>query len=55
MKLWRSIDPNAQEHMNMAIADFIHSNCLPFSLTEDPKFHKLIETVKHLDSFHLPT
>ncbi len=41
--------------MNMAIADFIHSNCLPFSLTEYPKFLKLIHTVRQLGSFQPPT
>ena len=55
LKLWCSSDLNAQKHMNMAIADFIHSNYLPFSLTEDLKFPKLIETAKQLGSFHPPT
>ncbi len=55
LKLWCSGNPNAQEHMNMAIADFIHSNCLPFSLTEDPKFLKLIHTARQLGSFQPPT
>jgi hypothetical protein len=55
LKLWRSGNPNAQEHMNMVIADFIHSNCLPFSFTEDPKFFKLIHTARQLGSFQPPT
>ncbi len=38
MKLWRANDSAASERMDMAIADFVHSNCLPFSLAEDPKF-----------------
>jgi hypothetical protein len=55
LKLWRSGNPNAQEHMNMAIVDFINSNCIPFSLTEDPKFLKLIHTARQLGSFQPPT
>jgi hypothetical protein len=46
-----SIDPNAPELMNMAIADFIHSNCLPFSLSEDPKFLKVIQVAKMLGAY----
>lgn len=46
-----SIDPNAPERMNMAIADFIHSNCLPFSLSEDPKFLKVIQVAKMLGAY----
>ena len=32
-----SVDPNAAGRMNIAIADFLHSHCLPFSLATDPK------------------
>lgn len=43
-----TIDPGASQRMNIAVADFIHSNCLPFSLAEDPKFLKLIQIAAHL-------
>ncbi len=32
----------ANQHMDIAIADFVHSNYLPFSLTRCPKFLKVI-------------
>ena len=34
--------------MNICIADFMHSHMLPFSLTECPKFLKVLETAKSL-------
>jgi hypothetical protein len=43
-----AVDLDTPEKMNIAIADFIHSNCLPFSLAEDPKFLKLIMVAKSL-------
>ncbi len=49
------VDPDAAEKMNIAIADFIHSNCLPFSLADDPKFVKLIEVAKSLGKYKPPT
>ena len=38
----------AGQHMDIAVADFMHSHMLPFSLTECPKFLKLINTAKSL-------
>jgi len=49
-----AVDPNAPERMNIAIADFIHSNCLPFSLAEDPKFLKVIQVAKSLGEYKPP-
>mgnify|MGYP000994961010 CR=1 FL=1 len=37
-----SADPHIAERVNIAIADFLHSNGLPSSLAEDDKFTKLI-------------
>jgi hypothetical protein len=44
----------AAQHMDIAIADFMHSHMLPFSLTECPKFLKLLETAKTLGTGYLP-
>jgi hypothetical protein len=41
-------DPHATERMDIAIADFIFSNGLPMSLVECTKFHKLIQSVRHI-------
>ena len=49
-----AVDPDAPERMHMAIADFIHSNCLPFSLAEDPKFLKLLQVGKSLGMYKPP-
>ena len=49
-----AVDADAPQLMNMAIADFIHSNCLPFSLAEDPKFLKLLQVVKSLSAYKPP-
>ncbi len=38
----------ASRRMDIAVADYIHSNMLPFSLTRDPKFLKMIEVAKTL-------
>ena len=50
-----AVDQDAPEKMNIAIADFIHSNCLPFSLADDPKFLKLIEVAKTLGKYKPPS
>jgi hypothetical protein len=34
--------------MDIAVADYIHSNMLPFSLKRDPKFLKMIDVAKTL-------
>jgi hypothetical protein len=41
-------DPHATEQMDIAIADFIFSNGLPISLVECAKFHKLIQSARHI-------
>jgi hypothetical protein len=43
-----AIDPNAPACMDVAIADFIHSHLLPFSLAQDPKLMKIIEEARKL-------
>ncbi len=43
-----AIDPNAPACMDVAIADFIHSNCLPFSSAGDLKLMKIIEEARNL-------
>ena len=43
----------AGQCMDIAVADFMHSHMLPFSLTECPKFLKLIETAKTLGTGYL--
>ena len=49
-----AVDPNAPERMNVAIADLIHSNLLPFSLVEDPKFLKVLQVARSLDASYKP-
>jgi hypothetical protein len=41
-----AIDPNAPARMDAAMADFIHSHCLPFSLAGDPKLMKIIKEAR---------
>jgi hypothetical protein len=47
-------DPIANQRMDIAIADFVHSNCLPFSLTRCPKFLKVIAEAKNVGTKYLP-
>ena len=57
MKLCTSDIPTnaiAGQRMDIAIADFMHSHMLPFSLTECPKFLKLLDTAKSLGTGYLP-
>jgi len=57
MKLCTSDIPTnaiAGQRMDIAIADFMHSHMLPFSLTECPKFLKLINTAKSMGTGYLP-
>ncbi len=42
------VDPNAPARMDVAIADFIHSHLLPFSLAQDPKLMKIIDEARKL-------
>ncbi len=50
-----AIDPDAPEKMHVAIADFIHSNCLPFLLVEDQKFMKVIKVARTVGQYKPPT
>ena len=43
-----AVDPNAPARMDVAIADFIHSHLLSFSLAQDPKLMKIIDEAKKL-------
>jgi len=57
MKLCTSDIPTnaiAGQRMDIAVADFMHSHMLPFSLTECPKFLKLLNTAKSLGTGYLP-
>jgi hypothetical protein len=49
-----AIDPNAPARMDVAIADFIYSHCLPFSLAGDPKLMKIIEEARNLGPSYTP-
>ncbi len=40
--------------MDIAIADFIFSNGFPMSLVECAKFHKLIQSARHIPSKYTP-
>ncbi len=40
--------------MDVAIADFIHSHCLPFSLAGDPKLIKIIKKTRNLGLSYMP-
>jgi hypothetical protein len=48
-------DPIANQCMDIAIANFVHSNCLPFSLNGCPKFLKVIAEAKNVGTKYLPT
>jgi hypothetical protein len=47
-------DPHATERMDIAIADYIFSNGLPMSLVECAKFHKLIQSARHIPPKYTP-
>jgi len=49
-----AVNPDAPDLMNIAIADFIHSNLLPFSLAEDPKFLRVLQVAKSLGAYKPP-
>ena len=56
MKLCTSDIPTnaiAGQRMDIAVADFMHSHMLPFSLTECPKFLKLLYTAKSLGTIQV--
>ena len=57
MKLCTSDIPTnaiAGQRMDIAVADFMHSHMLPFSLTECLKFLKLLNMAKSLGRGYLP-
>jgi hypothetical protein len=47
-------DPIANQRMDIAIADFVHSDCLQFSLTRCPEFLKVIAEAKNVGTKYLP-
>ena len=47
-------DPNAPAMMDAALADFLHSHCLPFSLAEDPKLLGMIRVARLLGPNYKP-
>ncbi len=49
-----SVDPNAAGRMNVAIADILHSHCLPISLANDPKLAKIIKIARTLGPNYKP-
>jgi hypothetical protein len=49
-----AIDTNAPTCMDVAIADFIHSHLLPFSLAQDPKLMKIIKEARKLGPLYSP-
>jgi hypothetical protein len=49
-----AINPNAPACMDVAIAEFIHSHLLPFSLAQDPKLMKIIEEARKLGPLYSP-
>jgi hypothetical protein len=40
--------------MDVALADFLNSHCLPFSLAEDPKLMEMIQVVQLLGPNYKP-
>ena len=55
MKLYgNAIDPQSAIRMDVAISDFIHSNCLPFSLAEDSKLMTIINIARNLGGNYMP-
>ncbi len=42
------------QRMDIAIGNFVHSNCLPLSLTRCPKFLKVIAEAKNVGTKYLP-
>ncbi len=48
-----SVDPSALARMDVAIADFIHSHLLPFSISSDAKLLQIVEIAKQLGLYFL--
>jgi hypothetical protein len=47
--------PLQNQRMDIAITKFVHSNCLPFSLTRCPKFLKVIAEATNVSTKYLPS
>ena len=45
---------DAGQSFHIVIADFIHSNALPFSLEECPKFRRILEVARNLGPNYTP-
>ena len=54
MLLCKLNDPNAPALMDVAIADFLHSHCLPFSLADDKKLMRVVEVARTLGPNYNP-
>ncbi len=54
-KLYGNVIKTESAHLcHIAIADFICSNALPFTIAECPKFRKLLQVAKNLPSQYRP-
>ena len=49
-----AIDTSAQSKLTMAIADFVHSKGLPFSITEGPHFKQILSLARNTTSSYIP-
>jgi hypothetical protein len=49
-----SVDPGAATRMDVAIADFVHSHLLPFSIGSDAKLHQIIKIARQLAPTYNP-
>ena len=47
-------DPSAPLKMDIALADFLHSHCLPFALAEDPKLLQMLQVARSLGPNYKP-
>ena len=47
-------DPSALLKMDIALADFLHSHCLPFALAEDPKLLQMLQIARSLGPNYKP-
>ena len=55
LKIWSGApDPDATTKMDVAVADMIHSNCLPFNFGRDLKFMKVIQVARTLPADYVP-
>ncbi len=47
-------DPGAPLKIDIALADFLHSHCLPFALAEDPKLLQMLQVARSLGLNYKP-